>query len=212
MSMIKNQSFMELTARVSVIPVLIIEQVTDAVPIAAALVSGGLKVLEITLRTNAALEAVARVTSEVPAAVVGVGSVIDGAQFAAARMAGARFAVSPGATPELEAGARAARIPWLPGAQSVSEVLALRERGCRFVKFFPAQPSGGISFLRSVIGPVPDMLFCPTGGITEEIAPDYLALPNVGCIGGSWLTPSSLVRSQNWNQIVVLAQRAHRLR
>lgn len=211
MSAIKDQSFMELTARISVIPVLTIERVTDAVPIVAALVSGGLNVIEITMRTDCALEAVAKVTSEVPAAIVGVGSVIDIAQFAAARMAGARFSVSPGATPELEAGARAAKIPWLPGAQSVSEVLALRARGCRFVKFFPAQPSGGIGFLRSIVGPVPDMLFCPTGGITEETAIDYLALPNVGCIGGSWLTPPSLVGCQNWNEIRVLAQRAHRL-
>jgi 2-dehydro-3-deoxyphosphogluconate aldolase/(4S)-4-hydroxy-2-oxoglutarate aldolase len=212
MSATRDQGFMELTVTVPVIPVLTIERVTDAVPIVAALVAGGLTLLEITLRTGQALEAVAKVTSEVPAAIVGVGSVIESAQFAAARMAGARFAVSPGATPELEAAARAAKIPWLPGVQSVSEVLALRGRGCRFVKFFPAQPSGGIGFLRSIAGPVPDMLFCPTGGITLETAPAYLELPNVGCVGGSWLTPSSLVKSQNWNEIRLLAERAHRLR
>jgi 2-dehydro-3-deoxyphosphogluconate aldolase/(4S)-4-hydroxy-2-oxoglutarate aldolase len=212
MSTIRDQSFMELGARISVIPVLTIEQVADAVPIAAALVSGGLNVLEIAMRTEWALEAVARVASEVPGVIVGVGSVIDGAQFAAARAVGARFAVSPGATAELEAAARAARMPWLPGAQSVSEVLTLRERGCRFVKFFPAEPSGGIDFLRSIIGPVPDMLFCPTGGVTAETAPGYLALPNVGCVGGSWLTPPLLVKNQDWNQIRLLAERAHRLR
>jgi 2-dehydro-3-deoxyphosphogluconate aldolase / (4S)-4-hydroxy-2-oxoglutarate aldolase len=212
MSAIRDQGFMEFVASVPVIPVLTIEQVTDAVPIVTALVSAGLTVLEITMRTEWALEAVARVASEVPAAIVGVGSVIERRQFAAARAAGARFAVSPGATAELEAGARGAKIPWLPGAQSVSEVLALRERGCRFVKFFPAQPSGGIGFLRSIIGPVPDMLFCPTGGITEETAPDYLALPNVRCVGGSWLTPPLFVKNQNWNEIHLLAERAHRLR
>ncbi|MGA7823674.1 MAG: bifunctional 4-hydroxy-2-oxoglutarate aldolase/2-dehydro-3-deoxy-phosphogluconate aldolase [Steroidobacteraceae bacterium] len=212
MSALKDQSFMELTGRIAVIPVLTIEQVTDAVPIVAALVSRGLNVLEITMRTECALEAVARVSSEVPEAVVGVGSVIERAQFAAARRVGARFAVSPGATAELEAGARAEEIPWLPGAQSVSEVLALRERGCRFVKFFPAQSSGGLDFLRSIIGPVPDMAFCPTGGITAETARDYLALPNVACVGGSWLTPPLLVKNKNWNEIGLLAERTHGLR
>jgi 2-dehydro-3-deoxyphosphogluconate aldolase / (4S)-4-hydroxy-2-oxoglutarate aldolase len=212
MSAMSDQSFMELTAKVSVIPIVTIDQATYAVPIATALVSGGLNVLEITMRTEQALEAVAKIALEVPGAIVGVGSVIDGAQFSAARMAGAHFAVSPGATPELEAGARAAKIPWLPGAQSVSEVLALRGRGWRFVKFFPAQPSGGIGFLRAIVGPVPDMFFCPTGGITIETAPDYLSLPNVRCVGGSWLTPASLVSSKNWNEIRVLAQRAHHLR
>ncbi len=212
MSAIRDQRFMELAGRISVIPVLTIEQVTDAVPVAAALVSGGLNVLEITMRTECALEAVARVAAEVPKAIVGVGSVIDAAQFAAAHKVGARFAVSPGATAELEAGARAAEMPWLPGAQSVSELLSLRERGCRFVKFFPAHPCGGLEFLRAMIGPVPDMSFCPTGGITAETAREYLALPNVGCVGGSWLTPPWLVRNQNWNEIRSLAEHAYRLR
>lgn len=207
-----NQRFAELASRVSVIPVLTIEQVADAVPIAAALVSGGLNVIEITLRTEQALEAVARIHSEVPSAVVGVGSAIDRSQLKAARMAGARFAVSPGATPELETGARTVDIPWLPGAQSVSEVLALRALGYRFVKFFPAQASGGTSFLRSILGPLPDVRFCPTGGISVDTAPDYLALSNVACIGGSWLAPSSLVRNGNWNEIRILAQRASKLR
>lgn len=211
MSAIKDQTFMELPGGISVIPVLTIEQIADAVPIAVALVSAGLNVLEITMRTECALEALARIAAEVPEAIVGVGSVVETAQFAAARRVGARFAVSPGATEELQAGARTARIPWLPGAQSVSEVLLLRERGCKFIKFFPAL-SGGVDFLRSINGPLPDMSFCPTGGITAETARDYLALPNVRCVGGSWLTPPLLVKNQDWREIRLLAQRAHRLR
>ncbi|MGH8137657.1 MAG: bifunctional 4-hydroxy-2-oxoglutarate aldolase/2-dehydro-3-deoxy-phosphogluconate aldolase [Steroidobacteraceae bacterium] len=197
-----------LVGPVPVIPVLTIEQAAVAVQIARALVAGGLTVLEVTLRTDEALEAVTRIAAAVPEALVGVGSVIDEAQFAAARQAGARFAVSPGSTPQLEAAAHAAGLPWLPAAQSTSEVLSLRARGYRLMKFFPAESSGGVAFLRSIFGPVPDVRFCPTGGITADIAREYLALPNVACVGGSWLTPAALVAGGKWDAIRALARDA----
>jgi 2-dehydro-3-deoxyphosphogluconate aldolase / (4S)-4-hydroxy-2-oxoglutarate aldolase len=196
-------------APVPVIPVLVIEDADTAVPIAEALVSGGLRVLEITLRTSAALDAVSRISAAVPAAIVGVGSVIDAAQFAAAAQAGARFAVSPGATERLYAAAAQSRLPWMPGAQSVSDVLELRARGYRLVKFFPAHAAGGTHFLRAIAGPIPDMRFCPTGGISASTAREYLALGNVSCIGGSWLTPPSLVAERQWGEIHALAKQAN---
>src|SRR5579871_6539407 len=170
-----------------VVAVLTLECVEDAVPLAAALVSGGLRAIEVALRTEAALEAVARIGREVPEAVVGVGSVIEPAQFEGAKRAGARFAVSPGAALDLHAAASAAGICWLPGAQSVSEVLALRRLGYRLLKYFPAEASGGVAFLRSIAGPVPDVRFCPTGGITPLNAAEYLREPNVACVAGSWV-------------------------
>jgi 2-dehydro-3-deoxyphosphogluconate aldolase/(4S)-4-hydroxy-2-oxoglutarate aldolase len=201
-----------LLAGVPVIPVLVIERGADAVPLARALVDGGLGVLEVTLRTPAALAAVAAIAAEVPDAAVGVGSVIEPGQFAAAAKAGARFAVSPGATSALEHAARDAALPWLPGAQTVSEVLALRERGHRFLKFFPAQASGGTAFLKSIAGPVPDVRFCPTGGITADGARDYLALGNVACVGGSWLTPAAVLADGRFGDISALARQARALR
>lgn len=195
-----------------VIPVLVIDRAEDAVALATALLSGGLPVLEVTLRTPAALTAVAQISAAVPTAIVGVGSVIEPPQFAAAAAAGARFAVSPGATPELLAAAEASGLPWLPGAQTVSEVLALCSRGYRLLKFFPAQPSGGVAFLRSIAGPVPDVRFCPTGGISAATAVDYLALGNVACVGGSWLTPPELLAERRWDDIAALARKARALR
>jgi 2-dehydro-3-deoxyphosphogluconate aldolase/(4S)-4-hydroxy-2-oxoglutarate aldolase len=197
---------------VPVIPVLVIERASDAVPLAEALVDGGLTLLEVTLRTPAALDAVTAIATRVPGATVGVGSAIDPAQFAAAVAAGAAFAVSPGATPQLEAAAREAGLPWLPGAQTVSEVLALRARGHRLVKFFPAQASGGVGFLRSIAGPMADVRFCPTGGVTPENAREYLRLPNVPCVGGSWLTPVDAVSAGRWDEIRALARQARALR
>jgi 2-dehydro-3-deoxyphosphogluconate aldolase / (4S)-4-hydroxy-2-oxoglutarate aldolase len=196
----------------AVLPVLTIERLADAVPIAQALLAGGLPVLEVTLRTPVALEALSRIVGAVPGALVGAGSVVDAAQFAQVRAAGARFAVSPGATADLEAAASAAGLPWLPAAQSVSEVLALRARGYRFVKLFPADASGGIGFLKSILAPVPDVRFCPTGGITAANARDYLALPNVACVGGSWLTPAPLLASGDWEAVRALAEQASQLR
>ena len=198
--------------KVPVIPVLVIEQAATAVPLARALLAGGLPVLEVTLRTQAALEAVARISAEVSGIEVGVGSVIEPAQFAAATACGARFAVSPGASAGLHAAAQAARLPWLPGAQTASEVLTLRAWGYRLLKFFPAHSSGGAAFLRALAGPVPDVRFCPTGGISAASAPEYLALANVACVGGSWLTPPELVSQQRWDEITALARAARALR
>lgn len=195
-----------------VIPVLVIQHVSDAVPLARALVSGGLNVLEVTLRTAQALVSVAQIAATIPEAVVGVGSVIEAEQFAAAAQVGARFAVSPGASPTLQAAADAARLPWLPAAQTASEVLALREWGYRLLKFFPAHTSGGVAFLRALAGPIADMRFCPTGGITPVTAAEYLSLPNVACVGGSWLTPPGLVANQRWDDISALARQARALR
>ena len=197
---------------VPVIPVIVVDRLEDAVPMAEALVSGGLTILEVTLRTPVALEAVGAIASRVASARVGVGSVVDPVQFVAARDAGATFAVSPGATAELDEAARAAGIEWLPGAQTPSEVLALRARGHRFVKFFPAEAAGGMAWLKSVAGPIPDVRFCPTGGITAANARDYLALPNVACVGGSWVIPAAAVRAGRWDEVEALARQARGLR
>jgi 2-dehydro-3-deoxyphosphogluconate aldolase/(4S)-4-hydroxy-2-oxoglutarate aldolase len=205
-------SFLSLMDGVPVMPLVIIDAVADAVPMAEALVAGGLPVIEVALRTPQALAAVEAIATRVPQARVGVGSVIDPQQFARSRDAGARFAVSPGATPALESAAQASGLPWLPAAQTVSEVLALRERGHRMLKFFPAQSSGGVAFMRAIAGPVPDVQFCPTGGVAAETAGAYLALANVACVGGSWLTPSALVSARDWDAIRQLAASASGLR
>lgn len=197
---------------VPVIPVIVVDRLADAVPLAEALVAGGLPILEVTLRTPVALDAVSAIAAKVPNALVGVGSAIDPAQFAQAKNAGARFAVSPGATPALDAAARTAGIEWLPGAQTSSEVLALRAMGYRFMKFFPAQAAGGVNWLKSVGAPIADVRFCPTGGITAENARDYLALSNVACVGGSWIMPAAAMNAGKWNEIRALAQQARALR
>ncbi len=191
-----------------VIPVLVIDRLEDAVPIAQALVSGGLRVLEVTLRTPVALAAVSAIVADVKDAIVGVGSVIDAEQFVLAQDVGAHFAVSPGAGTALLAAAQRASIPWLPGAQSVSEVLELRACGYRMTKFFPAHAAGGTQFLRAIAGPVPDMQFCPTGGVSASIAREYLALKNVRCVGGTWLTPLEAVAERRWDRIHTLAREA----
>jgi 2-dehydro-3-deoxyphosphogluconate aldolase / (4S)-4-hydroxy-2-oxoglutarate aldolase len=207
-----DSDLMRLFGEAPVIPVLVIERADDAGPIAEALVYGGLRILEVTLRTPEALLAVERMCAAVPEAIVGVGSVIEPSQFAAAAHAGARFAVSPGATDALHAAAMMSNLPWLPGAQTVSEMLALRARGFKLAKFFPAQAGGGVEFLRSIAGPVPDMRFCPTGGIAAAHAPEYLALSNVACVGGSWLTPPALVAARRWSEIHGLALQAAALK
>jgi 2-dehydro-3-deoxyphosphogluconate aldolase / (4S)-4-hydroxy-2-oxoglutarate aldolase len=199
-------------SRVPVLPVLTIERAGDAIPVATALVAGGLDVLEVTLRTGAALEAIASIASAVPEAVIGAGSVTDPENFAAAAQAGARFAVSPGATLELEHAAARAGLPWLPAAQSVSEVLLLRRRGFRTMKFFPAEQSGGTGFLRAIFGPVPDVRFCPTGGITAANTRSYLALPNVSCVGASWPASPALIADAKWDEIRKRARQASRMR
>ncbi len=195
-----------------VVPVLTFESLDTAVPVARALVEGGVYMLEVTLRTPVSMQAVERIAREVPEAVVGVGSVIDPGQFASAQGVGARFAVSPGATHALHEAAVTSGLTWMPGVQTVSEILALRALGYRLLKLFPAASLGGVAFLKSVAGPVADMTFCPTGGINVQSAPQYLGLPNVACVGGSWLTPDSLVGERKWDAITQLAHEARALR
>lgn len=195
-----------------VLPVVVIEDARHAVAVARALVAGGLPAIEVTLRTAAALAAVRAIAEEVDGAIVGVGTVRCPADLGAARDAGARFAVSPGATPELIAAARQAALPWLPGAATASEAMALAEHGFVYQKFFPAEAAGGVAALRALHGPLADVRFCATGGIGVHNARAYLSTPNVACVGGSWLTPPQLLRAQDWSAIEALARAASRLR
>ncbi|MFE0449372.1 bifunctional 4-hydroxy-2-oxoglutarate aldolase/2-dehydro-3-deoxy-phosphogluconate aldolase [Streptomyces fungicidicus] len=191
-----------------VVPVVVVEDVADAVPLARALVAGGLPAIEVTLRTPAALDAIRAVAGEVPDAVVGAGTVIAPEQAGEAVAAGARFLVSPGWTDVLLAAMRASGVPFLPGVSTTSEVVALLERGVREMKFFPAQAAGGTAYLKSLAGPLPQARFCPTGGIGPDSAPDYLALPNVGCVGGSWMLPADAVAAGDWDRVERLAREA----
>lgn len=194
-----------------VVPVLVVDDAATAVPLARALVAGGLKAIEITLRTPAALDAIRAVASEVEGAVAGAGTVLDAAQFEAAEKAGARFIVSPGATDALLDAAAGSDVPLLPGAATASEVMALREKDYRTLKFFPAEQAGGAAYLKSLSSPLAGMQFCPTGGISMKNAKDYLMLPNVVCIGGSWVAPVDMVASGDWDGITALATEAARL-
>lgn len=190
-----------------VIPVLTIEDANQAAPLARALLAGGLPVLEVTLRTSAALESI-REMAAVPGAVVGAGTLVTPKDVQAARKAGARFGVSPGATDTLLAAAEAEDLPLLPGAATASEAMRLLERGYGMLKFFPAEASGGAAALKAISGPLPQITFCPTGGVTPDNAATYLRLPNVACVGGSWMTPRDLLRSENWTGIETLARKA----
>jgi 2-dehydro-3-deoxyphosphogluconate aldolase/(4S)-4-hydroxy-2-oxoglutarate aldolase len=191
-----------------VIPVVVIDSVADAVPLARALARGGITVMEITLRTEAGLGALERVAAEVPETTVGAGTVTTPEEAAAAQQAGAQFIVTPGATDRLLAAVLDTGLPLLAGAGTLTEILRLREHGQQAVKFFPAEAAGGAAYLGAVAGPVPDVRFCPTGGITPGNAAQYLALPNVGCVGGSWLTPRTQVRAGDWAAIEALAAEA----
>ncbi|WP_432921680.1 bifunctional 4-hydroxy-2-oxoglutarate aldolase/2-dehydro-3-deoxy-phosphogluconate aldolase [Microbispora sp. CA-135349] len=195
-----------------VVPVVVLDDAESAVPLARALVSGGLPVIEVTLRTPVALDAIRRIAAEVPEAVIGAGTVRSPEDVEAATGAGARFLVSPGTTPGLLAAMLAAGVPFLPGVTTATEAMTLAERGVRELKFFPAEPAGGVTYLKALSGPLPDVRFCPTGGITPSNAPAYLALPNVGCVGGSWLTPRSLVTAGDFARIEKLASEAAALR
>lgn len=195
-----------------VIPVVVVSDVEHAVPLARALVAGGLPAIEVTLRTPEALPAIERIAAEVPEAVVGAGTVVTPDDVAASAAAGARFLVSPGSTPRLLDAMQDSALPFLPGAATASEVLALLERGIREVKFFPAADAGGPSYLRSLGGPLPSVRFCPTGGIDRASAPDYLALPNVACVGGSWVTPRDALAAGDWARVEQLAREASTLR
>ena len=195
-----------------VVPVVVIDDAIHAISLAEALLAGGIGIIEVTLRTEAALPAIAAMVRAVPRMVVGAGTILTRRQYQQACAAGAQFIVAPGATARLMATARQSKIPFLPGAATPSEVMTLRDAGFLLQKFFPAEPAGGIPMLKALAAPIPDVRFCPTGGISLGNARDYLALGNIACVGGSWLTPSALVRAQNWTRISELAAEAAQLR
>lgn len=191
-----------------VIPVLTIEHLKDAVPLARALVKGGLPVIEVTLRTGAGLQAIRAMADEVPEAVVGAGTILTEAQFDKAVAAGAQFAVSPGATGHLLDAVSGREVQLLPGIATASEAMALIERGYEFAKLFPAEPSGGTALLSALAGPLPQVKFCPTGGVTLENAPKYLKLPNVVCVGGSWMVSRAAIEAGDWESLTMAASAA----
>jgi len=204
----KTEKLLSLLNGQTVIPVLKIEDVADAVPLARALAKGGLRVIEITLRTRTALEAIRRVIGEVEDAVVGAGTILDARQFDEAAEAGSRFIVSPGVTRELLAAAADSPVPLLPGAITPGEIMMAREAGLDFLKFFPAEQAGGAAFLKALASPFAGIRFCPTGGVTAGNARDYLDLPNVICVGGSWVAPDAMVKAGDWAGIEKLAREA----
>ncbi|CAM5534439.1 bifunctional 4-hydroxy-2-oxoglutarate aldolase/2-dehydro-3-deoxy-phosphogluconate aldolase [Streptomyces sp. ATCC51928] len=191
-----------------VVPVVVLHDVADAVPLARALVAGGLPAIEVTLRTPAALESIRAMAAEVPGAVVGAGTVISPEHVRDTVDAGARFLVSPGWTDALLEAMKASGVPFLPGVSTTSEVVALLERGVREMKFFPAEAAGGTAYLKALSAPLPQARFCPTGGISLASAPSYLALPNVGCVGGSWMVPADAVAAKDWDRVARLAAEA----
>jgi 2-dehydro-3-deoxyphosphogluconate aldolase/(4S)-4-hydroxy-2-oxoglutarate aldolase len=198
----------DIMARAPVIPVLTIEREADAAPLALALYTGGLTVLEVTLRTPVALSAIAAMRKAVPDAIVGAGTLTQPEDFERVAAAGAQFAVTPGLTEELAVAGRHAGFPLLPGVATASELLAARAAGYTALKFFPAEPAGGIAMLSAFAPVFADVVFCPTGGITRASAPGYLALANVVCVGGSWVTPTAAVRAREWAKIEALARDA----
>ena len=203
---------LELAAYGPVIPVIVLHRVADAVPMARALVAGGVRVLEVTLRTPVGLACIEAIARDVPEAVVGAGTLRSAADARAAKDAGSRFGVSPGYTAAVGAACREAGLPLLPGVATAGEVMAAMADGLSFLKFFPATAAGGIPMLKALAGPYPDIAFCPTGGITVETAPQFLALPNVKVCGGSWLTPQDAVDAGDRGRITALARAASALR
>lgn len=195
-----------------VIPVIVLQQVDHAVPLARALVEGGVKVLEVTLRTPVAMASIEAMLASVPQAIVGAGTVRTVADACQVKAAGCAFAVSPGYTSELGRACRDLGLPLLPGVSTASEVMMAYADGYRFLKFFPATAAGGIPMLKALGGPFPDVVFCPTGGLTPETASQFLALPNVKVCGGSWLTPQDAVDARDWPRITALARAASALR
>lgn len=191
-----------------VMPVIVIRTLDHAAPLARALFKGGIRVFEVTLRTDAALDAVTAMRDAVPEAIVGVGTVTRTADLEAAIKAGAMFAVSPGLTRELAEAAAGPGLPLLPGIMTPAELMVARDSGFDALKFFPAREAGGVGMLRAMSGPFPDVLFCPTGGITVDTAPSYLELPNVACVGGTWLAPADLMEQGDWDSITRLAEQA----
>ena len=205
-------SIEKILASAPVVPVVVIDNLEDAAPLARALYSGGLKALEITLRTPIAAAAVKLMKAEVPEAYVGTGTVVDKASFEASVAAGADFMVSPGVNDELLALAKETDIPFLPGAATPSEVMKLASHGFKFLKFFPAEAAGGTAMLKSIGGPLPQVTFCPTGGISLATAPSYLALSNVICVGGTWMLDKKLIENKDWQAIEALARQASEIK
>jgi 2-dehydro-3-deoxyphosphogluconate aldolase / (4S)-4-hydroxy-2-oxoglutarate aldolase len=204
-------NLLDIMRSATVIPVIAIDDPDTAVPLARALVAGGIRVLEVTLRTAHGLDAI-RAMAQVEGAIIGVGTLTQPEEFAAARDAGAVFGVSPGLTASLIDAAKKSGLPLLPGVMTPSEVMAAREAGFRQLKLFPAVPAGGVGMLSAIAGPLPDVTFCPTGGISIETAPQFLALKNVACVGGSWLTPKDAIKAGDWQLITELATSAAALR
>ena len=192
-----------------VIPVIVIEDIDDAVPMAKALLAGGIKVLEVTLRTSCALKAIEMIVNEVPDAIVGAGTLRTKSDATNAKLAGSQFAVSPGYTNEMGMICKDIELPLLPGVSSGGEVMNANNDGYYFLKLFPAVAVGGINLLRGFSGPFSDVQFCPTGGVTVDSAPDFLALPNVPVCGGTWLTPKNLIKNKDWAAITQLAKQAN---
>jgi 2-dehydro-3-deoxyphosphogluconate aldolase / (4S)-4-hydroxy-2-oxoglutarate aldolase len=207
----RQQKLADLFTSATVIPVLTIERLEDAVPLARALVGGGVRVLEVTLRTPVAIEAAKAMISEVPEAIVGIGTILNPEDLARARALGARFGISPGGTPELLKAAAAGDLPFAPGIATASELMQALAHGLDIVKFFPAEQSGGIKALRALAGPFPNMRVCPTGGIGEANAASWLAEPNVLAVGGSWLCPAADIKSGNWAGISAMCTRAMKM-
>ncbi|WP_315835932.1 bifunctional 4-hydroxy-2-oxoglutarate aldolase/2-dehydro-3-deoxy-phosphogluconate aldolase [Bradyrhizobium prioriisuperbiae] len=204
----RHDTLLQLFQAAKVIPVITIERVEDAVPLARALVAGGVRTLEITLRTAPAVDAAKAIIAQVPEAIVGIGTVLTAADLAQSRAIGAKFALSPGATPDLLDAAFNSDLPFVPGIATASELMAALARGFSITKFFPAQQAGGISALRALGGPFPQARFCPTGGIGAANAAEWLAEPNVIAVGGSWLCPLADIKAGNWDKITALAQAA----
>jgi 2-dehydro-3-deoxyphosphogluconate aldolase / (4S)-4-hydroxy-2-oxoglutarate aldolase len=203
----KTAELTRLLQSARIIPVLTVKRVEDAVPLARALVQGGVRVLELTLRTEAAFDAARAMIAQVPEAIVGIGTVLNPEDLARATSIGARFAVSPGATPALLDAAAGGDLPFLPGIATASELMLALAHGFGVVKFFPAEQSGGISALRALAGPFPQARFCPTGGIGESNAMSWLAEPNVIAVGGSWVCPAAAIRSGDWSGITAICDR-----
>lgn len=198
----------EIFSQGPVVPVLVIKDVAHAVPLAKALIAGGIRVLEVTLRTDAALEVIAKIAQEVPEAIIGAGTVTNREQLQQVIDAGAKFAISPGMTSDLLKAGNEGSIALIPGISSISELMTAADHGYTHLKFFPAEASGGVKALKAIGGPFPDIAFCPTGGISPSNYTEYLALPNVRCAGGSWLAPEDAMANGDWDKITELAKKA----
>jgi 2-dehydro-3-deoxyphosphogluconate aldolase/(4S)-4-hydroxy-2-oxoglutarate aldolase len=208
----RDEALREILSAAPVVPVLTIEDRAVALPLARALVAGGLTALEVTRRTPAGLDCIRAIAGEVEGAAVGAGTVLSPRQLDEAVRAGARFLVSPGATPGLVEAAAASPVPYLPGVATAGEAMTLAEKGYGYLKFFPAEPAGGIAYLKALAAPLPEVRFCPTGGIGAANAGSYLALANVVCVGGSWVAPADALAAGNWTRVTTLARGAAALR